>query len=268
MIVYANLHLPQNPQEYPVTVHVEFSEEDQDAAAERRRLALTKTLAANNMNLNEAASVAGLNTASSIGNFLNRRTSSLNVATYEPLARHLGVTINELVGIPEPYPRDRRNMVEVHWYSIKITGEASTDRRVSSPIWQESKWITMKMPDGLGKEDGSRYLVISSDEMNLIFKPGTVVEVIDLEFYDGQIKHGSKVIVHRKTSDGDYEVSCREVRIDGKSCRIVARSNRRRWRYESTSVAWPIVAGQTQLTPEGHTIEIKAVVVRSIRDER
>lgn len=249
--------------------------ESQEDAARRRRRALQDVLNNRKMTLQDAALAAGT-TPSSIGNFLNGRTNSLNVATYEPLAAYLGMTINDLVGVPvigmpEPLICDAKS----RWDSppdrdlagceIEIQGEIATGQMVSNPVWSKDKWIKMAIPLETLSLQGSRFLRLSSEEMGILFKPGTVLEVVDLKDYKGQVKDGNKVIVYRTTPEGAVEVSCREIQVEGGVCRIIPRSNRRQFRHESMQIAWPI-SGRKIKTPSGDVVEIKAVVVRAICD--
>lgn len=242
--------------------------ESDAAAAERRRRALLAVLQTRGMSLNDAAAAAGLGSSSSIGNFLNGRTMSLNVATYEPLARHLRMTIDELVGRPQ---RRRRRALNGNGSEEVVVafvrGAIATGEWLQEPFWSEDRWLQMKAPIDLQDFGESYYLRLDTEEMNQVYAVGAMLECVDIPDYKGEVKPGNKVIIHRTSSrTGLVEVMCREVMMDGDAM-AVARSTKRRFRDERLKIAWPITPGNVETTDAGDMIEVKAVVVRIIRDE-
>ena len=231
-----------------------------EQAAERRRKALRSLLAEHGMTLKDAAVAARLGSPGAISNFLGGYTASLNLATLEPLARALKVSINRLVGEPEvPVITGRETY---------ICGSIATGRWRRDHLWAVEDWIQISVPVLPDCTGIHRFLRLDSTEMNLIYAPGTILEVVDLADFPTHPRPGNRVIVLRTNPEGFVEISIREVELlDDDECQLVARSNDLRFADRALPISWPIEPGRVETTPGGDRVEVRYVVVRSIRDE-
>lgn len=233
----------------------------QEFDAARRRDALRSALTLRNLSVADAAKAAGLKSASALGNFLNGHTNSLNLTTLEPLARHLQMSLNQLVGEPEP-PR-------INGKDAYIRGDIGTDHWTESYCWPPEKWIAMTIPsdEHLPDYGPSYFLRLNGREMDEVYRPGTILQVVEISDFTGSLQPGLRVIVMRTNVHGYIEVSCREIVADGTSCQIITRSTDPQLRDRVVPIRWPIQPTNIETAPNGDKFEIKAVVIRSMREE-
>lgn len=234
--------------------------ETSDEAAERRRKALRAILDERGLTLRQAADMAGIGSPSALGNFLNGVTASLNVATLEPLAKALNVSINKLVGQPE--------IPALAGREAYLCGAIATGRWRRDHLWPRNEWLTFIVPDQLRDYGASRFLRLDSTEMNLMYAPGTLLEVVDVAEFVDKLCIGYRVLVIRVNPEGFVENSIRQIEeADNNEVQLAARSNDPRFANRAIPFGWPIEPGRIETTPSGDRVEVRAVVVRSIRDE-
>jgi transcriptional regulator with XRE-family HTH domain len=234
--------------------------ETSEEAAERRRKALRAILDERGLTLKDAAHAAGIGSASALGNFLNGVTASLNVATLEPLARALNVSINRLVGQPEIKVISKKEAY--------ICGAIATGRWRRDHLWPRDKWLTVVVPDQVANYRTSRFLRLESTEMNILYAPGTIFEVVDLSEFTDKLPTGCRVIVTRTNPEGFVENSIRQIeRIDDNEVQLIARSNDPLFADRAIPFTWPIEPGCIEEAPNGDRVQVRAVVVLSIQEE-
>lgn len=226
--------------------------------AERRRRALRAFMVAHGLKPAAWSRQAGLKTPNSIYNFLSGRADSLASKTLELLARASGVTVDQLIGSSVTNPN--RGIV-----TIKVTGSAEAGLWGAADIPVANQRVfTMtasRQQSAVGKTYG---LVVSGTSMNLLYPPGTILECLDLHDHEGELVNGNRVIVHRRNKERLLEVSCREFRLAGGLAWLWPRSDDPEWQTP-LSLPWP--PSTNGAGPQELEIVIKAVVIRSIREE-
>lgn len=125
----------------------------------------------------------------------------------------------------------------------------------------------MTVPLQIKNYGQSYFLRLDTTEMDQVYSPGTILEVVDLKNFTRDLRHGNRVIVTRTTPEGFVETGCREIVQDGETSQIVTRSSDARFRERMMPIPWPIIPERQIETPNGNVIEIRGVVVRSLRDE-
>lgn len=217
--------------------------------AERRRDALKKFLQQRSLTGVEAAAVCGIS-ASTVSNFLNDRTQSLNLATLEPLAKAFGFPLTNLIGLP----------------ALPIRAYARYGE------WRDTFCSPPKdgrMRQGRRRYDANTYVVcLDSDEMGLVFPAGTELEVVDLENFDGKLKVGNKVIVVRNNAQHQIENSCREITdIGSHECTLRMRSPDPAVARDVLRLPWPLPTMPVEMDDGEPRAFVMAVVVRSLNNE-
>lgn len=247
-----------SPQEQTVQHEREivWVKETVESAATRRRLALTTVMADRQLTIVQLTKLAGIQSPSTIANFLAGESNSLNLSTLEPVARVLGVSINRLIGEPMP----TREVV--------ICGAVATNRWRRHYLWPRSAWTVTKTAIDVRDYGLSYFFHLETEEMNAVYQKGTLLELVNLENYKGKLDFGNRVIIVRTNTSGYVEISCRELVADGEAgCLAVARSTDSSFDGKSLPFSWPIEPGSSEVTPNGDRIEVRAVVVRVIFDE-
>lgn len=160
----------------------------------------------------------------------------------------------KLSAIPSP-------IVEIS--GINVIGE------VEAGVWREAvQWddadvyqIPCAVPD---KYAGKAYgLRINGDSMNLSYPEGTIVIVVSIYNYDGEISSGKRVIVERCLKNGVCEATAKELEIINGHAKLWPRSTNPKYQ-EPIDIAWPYETPQ-EIGLE--TVIIKGVIIGSYRSE-
>lgn len=230
------------------------------ADAERRRRALRQFMAARGLEPAEWARRAGLTNANSIYNFLRGRAASLSQKTLEALASAEGVSVSELTG--ESLVTLRRGLTR-----LEVRGE------VQAGAWKEAIELppderfvitlySFDLPSGV-KTYG---LLVRGTSMDKIYPPGTVIEVVNLPDFWRELRNGDKVVVYRRNREGLIEATCKEFQKSDSTVWLWPRSNDPAYQ-QPFSFPWPPRADSEPRDDGVESVEIRAVVVRSIRPE-
>lgn len=228
--------------------------------AERRRRALRAFMAAHEISAAQWARDAGLKTPNSLYNFLNGLSDSLASKTLEALARAKGVTVDQLIG--DSVAQSKRDIV-----TISVRGIVEAGRWGEAVELPPDERRVITLTESAHSKTGKTYgLVVRGTSMNRLFPPGTVLECIDLHDFHGELEAGNKVIVHRRDKHGHIEATCKEFQLTEGLAWLWPRSDDPAWQ-QPISMVWPPLA-EDGSTAEGiESVEIKAVVLRSIRSE-
>lgn len=229
----------------------------------RRREALRSWMAENKLRTSELSKVPGMPSASAVSNFLNAYSDTLNAATYEALHKAFGVSINRLLGLDTTVDQ---LMMEINVGYIR--GEIAADIWREQFFWPEERWIRMPIARNRVDYGESYFLQVASEEMNEVYKVGTVVELVSLGKFTGDLSPGNRVVLLRSNTDGLVEVSCRELVAYGDGVvKAITRSTNPQFQKRPLPLKWPIEPGAVVKTVSGDWIEVRAVVVRIILDE-
>lgn len=232
-----------------------------DQQAEERRKVFRAFMDARGLTPYSWATLAGeRKLANAIYNFLNGSSASLHQKTLEQLAKPLGISSAAIFGELEESSGEFRTLLvrgDVQAGAWSEIGEWPTkmgQRRATVPALEGSR------------QTASYGLIVRGASMNKLYPPGTLLEVVDLPAYDGGLKNGDKVIVIRRDRNGLYEATCKELQFENNKVWLWPRSTDPEFQ-QPISLPWPTVEDDTARDDGIEHIEIKAVVITSIRSE-
>lgn len=241
-----------------------IEDETAAAAAERRRIALrTKITQSEFGTVAETMRAAGILNSGAVDNFLRGLTGSLNLKTLEQIAKPLRCLVSELTGDP--------TLTKMNVETKQLRGEINADALRKGYFTEHGGWTFIVMPDSRFAK--SYYVRLDSTEMDEVYPRGTLLEVVDLADFPGDIPIGigCRVIVASidQRDQGFIRIGCREIasaRNGNNAVRLIARSAAPVWR--SREIVWPYpIRSVATVSQRGVTFEIKSVVVRSVLDE-
>lgn len=230
--------------------------------AERRRQAFRAFMKTHNIHdLAAWARAAGLPNANSLYNFLKGRSRSLSQPTLEALAH----------AIPGARPGDlfKESVTSLNGslHTGYIRGEIQAGLWKDREEWPQGDWKPITLPaNKLHRSKRSYFLIVRGNSMNLLFPEGTIIECVNLPDYDGALKTGDKVVVVRRDRNGLYETTCKELRVRDDKAELWPRSDDPEFQGV-IGVPWPPEDGEVARDDGIEEIAVKAVVIRSIREE-
>ena len=185
---------------------------DPEQVQKRRRTALLAYMEAHNLNANGWAIEAGIR-PTSIYNFINGYSKSMDNETYAELAAVMNTTTAVLMGESDYSP---------------AVGQAIVIGRVQAGNWQkavtfideaDTSIVPCVLPPHIASK-GTRApvfgLSVKGDSMDQVFPEGSVLICLPLYEMRGPVKDGDYVIVHRINPDGLFEATCKQYRlVDG-----------------------------------------------------
>lgn len=230
--------------------------------AERRRRAFRTFMTVHQIeDVAGWARKAGLPNANAIYNFLAGRSRSLSRQTAEALTKVIPGTT------PEDLFNETLSFYNEGLFRAFIRGEVQAGTWKDNEEWPRTEWKPITLPRArLHRGTRSYFLVVRGTSMNLLYPDGTIIECVNLPDYEGALKDGDKVICVRRDRNGLYETTCKELRVRNGMAQLWPRSDDPAYQ-EVISLPWPPSADAPARADGIEEIAIKAVVIRSIRDE-
>ncbi len=179
-------------------------------AGERRRRALITFMEQHRLTPSDLARLAGLPTPNALYNHLHGRSTQLSVETLEAIATAVpGTSIGLLTGFEQPQPVTVPDAVEVRWVA-------------QAGVWQAAgaRALRPQRPHILARPEliqgGGFGVELRAPGFEARFATGTVLICTpprgSSAFGDGRI------IVIQRQRDQEWEITAREVRLDGETC--------------------------------------------------
>lgn len=239
-------------------VGVDDERKKAEERAERRREALRTFVADRKLVVAEWARKAGLANGNQISNFLSGSSASLNVDTYEKLAKAEGVTVGILIG--ESY-----SPVAHAFRTVYIRGSVQAGAWKEATEWPRGEWIAVTLPlQGVADSITPYALRVVGPSMNLVFRDGDILICIPAYAFHRPLRSGDKVIVERRSREGLLEATCKEYREADGAIWLWPRSDdpehQAPIQLPSGSSAVPSIDGD-------EWIRVTGVVIKSVREE-
>ena len=225
---------------------------------ERRREALRRFMAARNLKLADWAKRAGLPTSNAITNFLNYKSESLNVDTYQQLARAESVSVSELIG-------DAYGPVAREFRTVYIRGSVQAGAWNEAVEWPRQEWTAVSLPlHDIADSVTPFALRVAGTSMNLLYREGDILVCVSLYDFHRPLRTGDRVIVQRRSREGFYEATCKEYRDVGGTVWLWPRSDDPE---HQAPIRMPSGPDDPPRADGVEDVRITGVVVKSVRDE-
>lgn len=200
-------------------MNAESTRSGAESAAERRRRALTRALAAADMSPTDAARAAGLPSANAIFNFLGARSKSLSQSTIEALVKVIpGATMAALTGIESveaigPVSRP----IQVRAIATAGLMQASFDR----PAYEQAQIVATVSDDMFAQ--GIFGVEVRAPGAELLYAESSILLCIPINSFEKEITSGKRLILQR-IHGTRVEVTVREIVIEANEAWLWQRS--------------------------------------------
>lgn len=146
---------------------------------------------------------------------------------------------------------------------INVIGEVEAGIWREAVQWDESE--IFQIPYGVNEKYHNKAygLRIRGDSMNLAYPEDTIVIVVSIYDYDGEIATGKRVIVERCLKNGVCEATAKELEIINGHAKLWPRSTNQKYQ-DPIDISWPYETPQ-EIGLE--TVIIKGVIIGSYRSE-
>lgn len=173
-----------------------------DEKREILRSFIQERKASEKFNVERWAKSAGVS-KNSVYNFLNDVSQSLDLLTYQKLARAAGVPLHRLTGDRPEVPAPT---------AIMVSGHIEAGYFQEAIEWDQSKWYPVDVPIPARFRNRAKALEVRGPSMNREYPDGSVVVWVDqLDFRPPQ--DGDHVIVYAYAKDDGIEATVKELRI-------------------------------------------------------
>lgn len=224
-----------------------------ERAGDRRRAVLQRFIEDRKLKVKPWAERAGV-APSTVYNFLNKRSDSLNQGTVERLAGAEGVAPGTLTG------DDGGNNPEVGLPWLVGNVEAGVWREAIRLPREDWKRVPVPVPE---KYERSAFCLVSAGpSMNQVYPESSMLVCVKLVDFEESLESGDRVVVHRVRGNL-IEQTARELRIDGNRAWLWPKSDHPQ-HQAPVGIDWP-----PRPTQDGDaTVEIHAVIVGDYRPGR
>lgn len=169
----------------------------------------------------------------------------------------LMIPLSHLIGSQLTIPNIEHRHIDIGL--INIIGEVQAGTWREARQWEQEDWQT-EFFNASANEAGAFGLRVVGDSMDEFYPEGSTVVVLPINNYPVAIENGDHVVVERSRGGDIYELTIKELVIDGDKAELWPRSRNPRFK-EPICLFWPY----DKLQHHGiETVEIKGVVIGSI----
>lgn len=225
--------------------------------SDMRRRNLKRFMAARGLKAKPWSERAGVS-PNAVYNFLNGRSNSLSQDTLEALAEAENVTSSTLLDESIiPLARAAQN--------VTVLGTVQAGAWVEAIEWPLDERYTIAVPFGGTQYENAYGLEVRGDSMNKIYPDGTIIFVVNIYDFDGELLNGHRVVCERTDAAGNVEATVKQLVIeDDGSAWLWPRST-------SPQHQQPIAVTESGLRG-AHlsgdvTVRVSAIVIRALTSE-